>query len=311
MTSVETNKSVCILLATFNGGGFLAEQLSSLLSQTYKNWVLVISDDGSTDHTLAILEKFKTENIDQKIILRRGPREGFVSNFMSLLKDVNLDADYFAFCDQDDVWLPDKLHKAVLVLDSIDPGVPALYCGRTTYVNERLERIGESPNFVFPPTFRNALVQNIASGNTMVLNKRARGLVVSAGVFCPVSHDWWIYILVSGCGGSIHFDKVSHTLYRQHSHSAIGSGARFSDRLKRIRMVFSGQFKNWTDKNLECLYSANHLLDKSSLEILKLFSTLRVAKFKDRVRLLEICGLYRQTWRGTLSLYLATILKKI
>jgi hypothetical protein len=101
-----------------------------------------------------------------KLIIRNGAQKGFCHNFLSLVCDKDIRADFYAFCDQDDVWLPRKLKVALsAVLDNQMSQVPFLYCGRTRYVNEVLKPCRMSPLFVFPKTFRNAMVQSIAGGN--------------------------------------------------------------------------------------------------------------------------------------------------
>src|SRR5207253_1787714 len=104
---------------------------------------------------------------DQKTIVRNGPANGVCANFLSLATDPAIDADYFAFSDQDDVWYRDKLRRALTWLATVPGDVPALYCGRTELMSIDGRSYGLSPLFTRPPTFRNALVQNLGGGNTM------------------------------------------------------------------------------------------------------------------------------------------------
>lgn len=104
---------VAILLCTYNGARFLAEQLESLEYQTHQNWVVIASDDGSTDLTLEILQQYQAKWPSGKLTIRGGPQKGFSQNFLSLACDPEIKANYYAFCDQDDVWLPEKLEIAV------------------------------------------------------------------------------------------------------------------------------------------------------------------------------------------------------
>lgn len=311
-SSNQNEQLVVILLCTFNGERFLAEQLDSLEAQSHKNWVLVASDDGSNDCTVDILLKYQAKWPRGKMSIRQGPRKGFSQNFLSLACDSEIRANYYAFCDQDDFWLPEKLKIALQTIyayQRID--APFLYCGRTTYVTEQLVPCGISPLFVFPPSFRNALVQSIAGGNTMVFNQSAKSLIEQAGLLDVVSHDWWIYLLVSGVGGEVFYDPVPQLLYRQHDHALVGGNDSMSARIKRIGLMLQGRFQTWNTLNINALKKVNHLLVKNHQDILKMFDILRGAKIKDRFRLIEICGLYRQTRRGTFSLILAAIFKKI
>jgi glycosyltransferase involved in cell wall biosynthesis len=304
--------SVAILMATFNGEKFLAEQLDSLQAQTVTNWRLYVSDDGSTDGTLEIIKRYQELWGVDKIHFRNGPKKGFAQNFLSLACDNDIKADYYAFCDQDDVWLPEKLSVAVEhISHASSPELVYAYGSRTTYTNEKLKPTGMSPLFVFPRTFRNALTQSIAGGNTMVFNQATKKLLEKAGMVPTPSHDWWLYQLVTGAGGVLYYDPVPQILYRQHDRSLVGNNQTISATFTRFCKLMNGGYQKWTDRNIQSLRQIEHLILPSNVEILQLFEVMRKAKLKDRLRLLEICGLYRQTWRGTLYLTFAAMLKKI
>jgi glycosyltransferase involved in cell wall biosynthesis len=298
-------------MATFNGAQFLAEQLESIAAQTHQDWKMIVSDDGSTDKTLEILRRYESLWGSAKIEVRRGPSKGFAINFLSLACDKSIDADLYAFCDQDDVWLPNKLNAAVEQLKEHDMRIPHLYGGRTMCVDQNLNQVHPSPLFVFPCGFRNALVQSYAGGNTMVFNLAAKHLLESAGIQSIPVHDWWTYLLVSGAGGHVHYDERPHILYRQHAGSLIGSNSGFMSRLLRLTSVAEGAFMRHTDLNLAALNLSRHLLSAQSIETLQVFMRLRRGTFLQRVRMIEVCGLYRQTWRGTISLYLTAFFNKL
>lgn len=299
-------------MATFNGEKYIAEQLDSLAAQTYENWYLIVSDDGSTDRTIAILQKHQQLWGAEKLEIRQRSQSDFAQNFLALACCPSIRADFYAFCDQDDVWLPEKLQVAIAYLDSLEnPEVPHVYCGRTAYVRDNLKPYAYSPEFVFPRTFRNALIQSIAGGNTMVFNPPTKILLEKVGPVPTPSHDWWLYQLVTGTGGVMHYDAIPHVLYRQHSGALVGGNNSFWAKVERMAMVLNGRFKAWSEQNIQCLQMAYPYLTESSQEILGLFIKMRLARFKDRFRLLEVCGLYRQTWRGTLSLMLAALIKRV
>jgi len=306
---------VTILLCTYNGAKFLAEQLDSLEAQTHQNWVVIASDDGSTDQTLEILQQYQAKWPSGKLSIRTGPQKGFCQNFLSLACDPEIKADYYAFCDQDDVWLPEKLEIAVgnIVTKQEYLGTkwPYLYCGRTAYISSDKQPLGFSPLFGFPASFRNALIQSIAGGNTMVFNQKVKEMLERVGLVDVPSHDWWVYQLTSAADGVVYYDKVPKILYRQHSQALIGGNSSIFARLKRLKMLLRGRFFHWTNQNVIALDRAKGEISKNNLEILSLFVILRGAKLKDRFRLLEVCGLYRQTWGGTISLALAALLNKI
>lgn len=305
-------KMVVVLMGAYNGERYIAQQIDSLISQTHTNWRLIVSDDGSTDSTLAVLEKYQQLLGAEKLEIRQGPKAGFAQNFMSMACDPVIQGDYYAFCDQDDVWLPEKLAVAIQYFESIQkPTVPHLYCGRTAYVRDDLKPYMYSPEFVFPRTFRNALVQCIAGANTMVFNQFTKIMLEQIGMVPTPSHDWWLYQIVTGAGGVVHYENKALILYRQHLNNLVGANYSIFAKIKRVKKLFDGRFKFYTDRNIECLDSARLFLNESSIEILTLFKIMRNAKMKDRIRIIEVCGLYRQTWQGTLSLIFAAIFRKI
>jgi len=159
--------------------------------------------------------------------------------------------------------------------------------------------------------FRNALVQSFAGGNTMVFNLAAKRLLESAGIQSVPTHDWWTYLLVSGAGGHVYYDQYHHILYRQHPNALIGSNGGFMSRLLSLLSVAGGSFAQHTDRHVAALNQSRELLCPQSKELLALFIRLRGGGFLQRVRKVEVCGLYRQAWRGTISLYLAAFFNKL
>ncbi|MEI8210384.1 MAG: hypothetical protein WCG16_14330, partial [Methylococcales bacterium] len=261
---------------------------------------------------LAIAKAFKKKWGGNRLDIREGPKQGFCKNFLNLACDPAIKADFYAFADQDDVWMTDKLATALAYLNAEnDADLPRVYCGRTQLVTENLNPLGYSPLFTLPLSFRNALVQSIAGGNTMVFNQSAKELLEKAGLVNVISHDWWVYQLTKGAGGVVYYDPEPTILYRQHDDALVGSNCDFRARIDRLSFALSGRFKAWNTVNFEALLSVNHILTKDNRDILNIYGKLRSAHFKDRIRLLEVCGLYRQTWQGTLSLWFATLINKI
>ena len=312
MDPQENTPHICILMATYNGEKFIAEQLHSIEEQTHKNWRLIISDDGSSDNTLTIAKQFQQKWGSDRLKIRQGPQQGFCQNFLSMACDTAIRANLYAFSDQDDIWMSDKLERAVSYFNKSNQSqLPRAYGTRTQIVDDALKPLGLSPEFTLPRSFRNALVQSISGGNTQVFNFVAKQLLEQAGLQKVISHDWWLYQLVKGAGGKFYYDPSPSLLYRQHPDAVLGSNNSFRSRIERLRYVFNGRFKRWNDINYTALCNIRHLLSKDNQDILDIFGRFRGARLKDRMRLLEVCGLYRQTWQGTLSLWLATIINKI
>lgn len=304
--------SVAILLSTFQGEDFLVEQLESIRAQTHEHWVIYASDDGSSDATRSILQRYIDMLGAEQLVLFDGPRQGFAANFLSLIRKSPNDAGFFAFCDQDDLWAPDKLEKALRWANQIPPDVPALYCSRTQLVDSEGEPLGLSPLFDKKPGFANALVQSLAGGNTMVFNGAAKRLLaMTSRANRIVAHDWWAYILVTGCGGQVFYDPEPGIGYRQHGNNLIGSNSSLHDRYVRIRKMLAGTFRGWNDENLKALVPLKHLLTKENLAILELFEEARQAVLPRRMYLMGKSGIYRQTLPGNLGLAAAAILQRL
>jgi glycosyltransferase involved in cell wall biosynthesis len=304
--------SVIIVLGTYQGEQFLREQLESIAAQTHRNWRLLVSDDGSTDRTRAIVREFGAAlESDSQLMLVEGPRRGCVANFLSAICDAP-EADYYAFCDQDDIWETDKLGRALSILQARPSGRPALYCGRTRVVDSTGQPMGLSPAFLRPPSFANALVQSIGGGNTMVMNRQARNLLRAAGpAVGVVSHDWWSYQLVTGAGGTVYYDREPTIRYRQHGSNLTGANNTLGARWKRGQLLLHGRFKQWTDRNIGALNGVRHLLTAENRAVLDSLIALRTHPFPRNLITLHKSGVHRQTWQGNLGLILATALRKL
>lgn len=297
---------VAVLLATRNGEAFLDEQLQSLAGQTFPNIDLHASDDGSTDGTVARLRAWAGRWGRGSFGISRGPGQGFAENFRSLVIGTGMQADHFAFCDQDDIWEPRKLATAVEWLDAGDPGRPRLFCSRTLTVDSGGTPTGLSPLFSRPPSFRNALVQSLAGGNTMVFNRAAFELLRRASLRSGfVSHDWWAYLIVTGAGGEVNYCVDPLVRYRQHAANLVGANTSARARLDRIRRLLGGQFARWTDINLAGLSRNRDLLTPDARAVCDSFAGARGGPPTRRLRLLRASGVYRQTGWGSASLWFA------
>ncbi len=306
-------RHVVVLLAHFNGGGMLSEQMQSLSAQTHRDWSLIISDDGSSDNWLETAADFAKSNADRRVWLVNGPKRGYVRNFLSLVAMAGPSAPFAAFCDQDDVWLPGKLTRAIKALEDVRPGRPALYCGRTMVCDRALTPLGPSPLFTKPPSFANALVQNAGGGNTMVLNRAALDLLQDTvrhaeGV---VSHDWWAYQIVSGAGGKVIYDPEPSVLYRQHGENSIGANSSRIAQARRLGLLLRGRFRDWNAANAAALQRAGHWLTPEARDKLEDFAIARSGTLTERLRALTRSGIYRQTRQGHLALWLAVLLKRL
>jgi glycosyltransferase involved in cell wall biosynthesis len=310
LPNCESSPTVGILLCTYNGAPYLRGQIDSILAQTHKQWNLFVSDDGSTDETVAILNEYQAA-LGARMTVVEGPKMGFAQNFMSLVRS-EIQCDYYAFSDQDDIWLPEKLARSVSALSAFDSEAPSLYCSRTQLVDKKGNSMGFTPLFSKPPAFKNALVQSLAGANTMVINHKARTLLAQTRKDRSiVAHDWLAYLVVSGCGGSIVYDAEPTLLYRQHDSNLIGANDGIRNRMRRFSETLGGRFKEWNEKNLNILKDATLDLTPENHDILIAFDRLRNENIWKRLCLLQQTKLYRQTMFGTLSLYAAVLLNRI
>ena len=302
---------VAILLCTYNGERYLDEQLNSVLNQTHTNWRIYASDDGSNDETLRILEKFQEKVGTDRIIIINGPRNGPTSNFLSLISRVDGDYEYFAFCDQDDVWHEEKLFRAVKLLIGVENQVPAVYCSSTRYIASNGRFLQCSYVFKGKPSFKNALVQCIAGGNTMVFNKMAKNILSKTPKFqMLVAHDWWLYILITAYGGYVHYDKAPSVDYRQHSNALVGENRSINSKIKRILMLLDGRYKKWTNLNITALDAISHELPLHSKQTLDFFKKIKRSSFFTRVFIFIYSGIRRQTFMGNIALAIAVLIKR-
>ncbi len=232
-----------ILLPTFNGAEFLREQLDSLLAQDYPNLAITVRDDGSTDGTLNILDEYARSPF---VAVTQGPHVGYPEVFFRLLEAASPTSEYFAFADQDDVWLAQKLSRAVRILgESGLNNQPALYCARCVIVDAALQPQGFTPLPRRGPSFANSLVQNIATGCTILLNRQARDVLASRPPAKFFAHDWWCYQVISGLGHVI-YDPETVLLYRQHGANNMGIGMTPVRRLwSRIRRQLRRECRGW------------------------------------------------------------------
>jgi len=227
---------VAVLLSTYNGARFLDEQLVSLRDQRGVEVVLHARDDGSTDATREILARH-ADRWPALADLPSGPNLGAAHSFLELLRTAPDGADYYAFCDQDDVWLPGKLQRAVNFI-AADEG-PALYCSNVTCVDEQLQVLGV-PAANGDTRFQHLLFENIAYGCTSVMNRAARALITTPPPPGRLTmHDWWSVLVVAAVGGRIHYDPEPAILYRQHGANAVGGEATAAARMWKQFMLIA------------------------------------------------------------------------
>lgn len=303
---------ITIALATYRGARHLGAQLDSIAAQTHRDWRLLISDDGSDDGTAEIARDFLAELPAERGQIIEGPKAGATQNFLHLTQMADPEG-WFAYSDQDDIWMPEKLGRAVEFLSQQDG--PAIYAARTTICDENMNILAPAPAFLRPLTFRNALVQACLPGNTIVANAAALRLMQTAAPAAAkadvVSHDWWAYQLLSGAGAAIKRDTAQVLYYRQHSQNLMGRNDTARAKAARLSLLGDGTFANWLSSNQNALEGAEHLLTPENRTLLNHFGqALRQNGPSTLIAFLRL-GLYRQSRLGSLAVMTAAGLGRL
>lgn len=305
---------VTILMAVFNGQPYLAEQLASLAGQHHHTWRLLAGDDGSSDDSRQVLEAFASAGHDVRVL--NGPKAGPAQNFLALIRaapQVLPPDGWLAFSDQDDVWLPDRLTAGLAALADVAPDQLGIAFGKTLVTDADLRSPRLSARRPHPPGFRNALVQNIAAGNTLLLNPAATRLVCAAAqeIDDLVIHDWWIYQIITGAGGACRHIEQPLLYYRQHGGNSIGANDGLRASLSRLRWMLRGDFGEWNSRNIATLEQSLQDLTPENQAILHCFAKARQQGPLGRMRCIRQLGLYRQSRAGQISLWLAALLNRL
>ena len=225
-------RTIAILMATYNGEKFLAEQIDSIMNQSCKDWHLYVHDDGSTDETVAVVKNYIQRFPNQITLLDYPSQGGACKNFLSMLGKV--ESPYYMFCDQDDVWLPEKISltfEEMKQQEAKNPGKPIVIHTDLQVVDEHLSATYESmwnfsgicPQYV--KTFTDAGGHTtIATGSTMLFNREAKVVCCLHLPDKAIMHDSWLCLCVLYHDGILKAINSCTVLYRQHGSNCLGSG---------------------------------------------------------------------------------------
>lgn len=249
---------VAVLMATYNGEKFLKQQIDSILEQQGVNILLFVRDDGSTDGTIHLLEKYSDEN-ENIILLNKVPYQlKAAKNFMSMVRDVDLSQiDFMAYCDQDDIWLPEKLSAAIQTInkDTVDCYASNLLMGDADaklVTNKPLLKRIVSYIFNYKANTQQAYdfyLEAASAGCTLVLNRSAAQYLqkIFAEIFDKIperaSHDWSTYAITRLNGFKWYIDSDSYIIYRQHAENAYGANNGWVAVKKLLELFTSGWYR--------------------------------------------------------------------
>ena len=215
-------KSVAVLLSTYNGDNYIKEQIESVLQQINVNLRLFVRDDGSSDNTRKIINEIA--QTDSRISIYLGSNIGYTQSFFELCKIAENTSDYYAFCDQDDVWKPNKLISALEQLDQKKNGYK-LYFSGLTFVDKDLSKIKEKKYSLQDINFGHAMVRNSVAGCSMVFSNDLNSLCTkSKHLGILTGHDAWLYRLNLAIGGATVYDNQSYILFRRYGENTTDSG---------------------------------------------------------------------------------------
>lgn len=257
---MDNHAYIEVLMATYNGERFVAEQIDSILGQTHQNLHLLIRDDNSTDRTTTILEEKVSQYPGRITIIETEKNLGVIQNFSALMQEAT--AEYVMLADQDDVWFPDKVEKTLKKMQELEKtsakNTPLLVHTDLRVVNQRLEEI--APSFwqytCLSPSLGDSIYkllgQNVVTGCTLMMNhsllKQSLPIPVGAAM-----HDHWI-ALVAAKFGKIDYINSPTMLYRQHDLNQVGAqgggSAILFNKLIKNRRVFVERIKKSLQKQV-------------------------------------------------------------
>ncbi len=306
---------VTILLATLNGEDYLKAQLESIAAQTYGNWQLVAGDDGSTDRTLDILKEFEKQHPNQVTIMENDPPMGSAKdNFINLLR--NSYGPHFMFCDQDDVWKPDKIYLTLQKMEALETRygdkIPILVHSDLSVTDENLEMIAESffqyANIPKRILLNQLMVQNSVTGCTMMINRCLQQYFLQP---LPISdiimHDYWA-ALIAKVFGKIGFVNEPTMYYRQHGHGSSGKGRNVGDAIFFYRRWKEGKhsYRRLMIESMEQIrgFTETYGDDIHSLDTYELLKAYGELYYKGKIRRLAFYKNYHVLKEGKIRQFL-------
>lgn len=277
--------SVAVLMSTYNGEKYIREQLDSLFAQREVDVRLFVRDDGSTDNTIGILEEYSRERPISIWVDGENVRPG--ESFMRLVyKCADIpDIEYYAFADQDDIWLEDKLIIAITAMRRYAGEEPILYSSNQyLYVDGVIK--GDRHKEPQKTGLISHMTKNTIAGCTFVFNKALAQIVSSNDkpdqrILKYRLHDAWLMLFAIACGHVI-YDETSHMLYRIHGENTVGvRKVSVKERLNRLERYFVKR----DDSNLRMI---------TAQELLRLVPKLPTEK----ETVLKMYADYQKSWKN-------------
>lgn len=272
---------VSILMAVYNGEKYINEMIESILNQTYTDFICYIHDDGSTDNTLKICQKYSKMYPDKIVLMNYKPTGSACKNFISMLKYAS-ETELIMFCDQDDVWLPTKIEETLQLYKLEYNNIPTLIYSDLKIVNSQLEVIADSylsfcNKLNIEPSLKNIAFEGYIPGCTIMINNMAKEKILEfQNINNIYMHDWWAMQVVLALGGKIIRQDKQLMLYRQHENNCVGTNKislknKVLNNLKKIFNKTLSEYKrNRINRALRQLNELKNIsgLKKSTIEFL-------------------------------------------
>ena len=277
--------NVAVILSTFNGERYIKEQLNSILEQTYQNIDIFIRDDGSNDATLEIINQTKDNNTTTKniyLIQDELGNLGYGESFKQIINSVN-GYDYYAMCDQDDFWLPNKIERAVNHISEYPQDKLILYSAAYWICDEELNKRKQF-DLCFDKdkvTLAKVFMEGLVSGFTVVFNNTLKQKAFSDLEEKIVSHDKWLSCIVIGTSGVFIYDDEPTACYRRHFNTASATDQSVAERIKwKWKHVLQGDF---FDRTLKLIFDykkhfGNEVIKEEDIKFLNIFTSGRKIK---------------------------------
>ncbi len=303
---------ITVLLATYNGESYIREQLDSLLEQSYKDFKILVSDDGSKDNTLSVLSEYVKKYPDKISLLGGGSTGSAKNNFMKLLK--SCDSEYVMFCDQDDYWKKDKIEKTyekMLETERKFGNIPILIHTNLSVADRDLKVISNSffdfqrisPDF---NSLNNVLVQNNVTGCTAMIN---HPLLYEVKKHTPkefTMHDWWLN-LVATVTGKVDYITESTMLYRQHGDNQVGAkkatGVQFVANKIKNRNKTAQNYKDSFSQAESLLCCYGDVMTDAQKQTVTAFISLRAGSRLSKIKTIRKYGFKKNTLLRTVGQY--------
>lgn len=296
--------SVSILLAAFNGGEYIEKQIDSILNQTYRDWKLFIRDDGSSDNTRIIIQRYVS--MDSRIIAvdkDNGNNIGVVKSFFKLLNIAN--SKYYMFCDQDDIWLKDKVKVTVERAQRFDQSIPLLvHTNLTTFSDEHgviNQRLYGNSNI---DKLNVMLSSNSVAGCTILINNELKNKVINDSSYDVVMHDWWL-ALCANSFGKVSYIETSTIMYRIHDNNQVGTD---TSKLKKLRRLFNYSHEierqaNAVEQGKMIYLLHSDQMHKKEKKIFSKFINLQDETFVYRILNIQHYNFKKNSFLGDMSLF--------